>query len=71
MISIVGLEELDTFIIDNTDKIVLLYFGANYCKPCRILKERIINEGSAEMPKLLYPASGFYLNLKRIPTRLM
>jgi len=25
----------------------------------------------AEMPKLLYPASGFYLNLKRIPTRLM
>ena len=52
MISILGIEQLDEFIINNSDKILLLYFGAKRCSPCNILKDRIINE-SDEMPKLL------------------
>jgi hypothetical protein len=53
MISILGIEQLDEFIINNSDKILLLYFGAKRCSPCNILKERIINESNNEMPKLL------------------
>jgi thioredoxin-like negative regulator of GroEL len=53
MISILGIEQLDEFIINNTDKILLLYFGADRCRPCNILKERIENESKNEMPKLL------------------
>jgi thioredoxin-related protein len=53
MISILGIEQLDEFIINNSDKILLLYFGAKRCSPCNILKERIINESNNEMPNLL------------------
>jgi thiol-disulfide isomerase/thioredoxin len=53
MISILGIDQLDEFIINNTDKILLLYFGANRCKPCNILKEKINKESATEMPNLL------------------
>lgn len=53
MISILGIEQLDEFIINNTDKILLLYFGAKRCSPCNILKDRIIKDSSTEMPNLL------------------
>ena len=53
MISILGIEQLDEFIINNTDKILLLYFGANRCKPCNMLKEKINKESETEMPNLL------------------
>jgi len=53
MISILGIEQLDEFIINNTDKILLLYFGANRCKPCNILIEKINKESAIEMPNLL------------------
>ena len=50
---ILGIDQLDEFIINNTDKILLLYFGAERCAPCNILKEKIINESNTEMPKVL------------------
>lgn len=53
MISILGIEQLDEFIINNTDKILLLYFGAKRCSPCNILKDRILKESKTEMPNLL------------------
>ena len=54
MKSIIGVEQLDNFIIDNNnDNILLLYFGANRCSPCNLLKDRLNNECSKEMPKLL------------------
>lgn len=53
MISILGVEQLDEFIINNADKILLLYFGANRCAPCNILKERINKESETIMPNLL------------------
>jgi len=53
MNSISGIEQLDEFIINNKDKILLLYFGAQRCAPCNILKERIIKESPNNMPKLL------------------
>lgn len=54
MESIIGIEQLDEFIINNNNKnILLLYFGTNRCLPCNILKERIIKESNIEMSKLL------------------
>ena len=53
MISILGIDELDEFIINNPDKILLLYFGAKRCSPCNILKDRINKESETEMPNLL------------------
>ena len=53
MISILGIEQLDEFIINNSDKILLLYFGAKRCAPCNMLKDRINKESQSEMPKLL------------------
>jgi thiol-disulfide isomerase/thioredoxin len=47
------LEDLDTFILDNKDNIILLYFGALWCDPCKKLKEFLTNENTInEMPKL-------------------
>ncbi len=53
MISILGINQLDEFIINNNGKILLLYFGAKRCAPCNNMKERLNNESSTEMPNLL------------------
>lgn len=53
MKTIVGIDELDKFIINNADKIILLYFGAIWCGPCKILKDRLNNsETKTELPNL-------------------
>ncbi len=81
MISILGIEQLDEFIINNnTNKILLLYFGAQRCSPCNILKERIINESKTEMPNLLVSYIDVDLqendeiadlyNIKMLPTQI-
>ena len=44
MIEIDGIDSLDTFIINNKDKNLMLYFGATRCSPCNKLKDRLINE---------------------------
>jgi len=47
------LEDLDTFILENKDNIILLYFGAVWCGPCKKLKEFLTNENTMnDMPKL-------------------
>ena len=50
-----GMEELDSFIVENinNDKVTLLYFGATWCGPCKQLKERLHSKDTYKiMPKL-------------------
>ena len=44
MININGLEELNDFIQANTNKVILLYFGATWCGPCKKLKKDFANQ---------------------------
>jgi len=41
MISIEGYDQLNKAIVENTGKQLLLYFGATWCGPCMVLKEKI------------------------------
>ena len=37
-------DELDEIIIENKDKLILLYFGASWCGPCHKLKDKLKDE---------------------------
>lgn len=53
MKSIIGIDDLDEFIIENNGKLILLYFGASWCGPCKKLKDRLGDpETKNELPKL-------------------
>jgi thioredoxin-like negative regulator of GroEL len=55
MIDIIGIENLDNFIIEESSKnsIIMLYFGAEWCGPCKKLKNLLNNkETIQQMPKL-------------------
>ena len=39
-----GFNNLDSKILSNNDKIILLYFGAVWCNPCQELKQKLIDE---------------------------
>lgn len=49
MKSIDGIEDLNNFIIDNINKVIVLYFGAIWCGPCKLLKERMNEEETKHM----------------------
>ena len=51
MIDINGYEELNSEIWENKDKIILLYFGASWCGPCQMLKNKI-SENEKEIDKM-------------------
>jgi thiol-disulfide isomerase/thioredoxin len=56
MIEIVGRENLDNFIIENftNNMVILLYFGADWCGPCKQLKKRLVEPDTINiMPKLV------------------
>jgi thiol-disulfide isomerase/thioredoxin len=56
MKEIFGVEQLDEFIVENVEagKVILLYFGATWCGPCKQLKKRLGEpETSKIMPKLV------------------
>ena len=44
MTDINGMDELNDFIQKNTDKVILLYFGATWCGPCKKLKQDFANQ---------------------------
>jgi thiol:disulfide interchange protein len=54
MIQINGVDELDDFILNNIDNsVVVLYFGANWCQPCKLLKSKLEEEDTKSMmPRL-------------------
>ena len=54
MIQINGVDELDDFILDNIEeKVVVLYFGATWCQPCKLLKSRLEDDDTKQMmPKI-------------------
>jgi thiol-disulfide isomerase/thioredoxin len=54
MIELIGKEQLEEFIWENNDKVIVLYFGADWCGPCKKLKERLMSqEAHDEMPNLI------------------
>ena len=55
MKDIFGTEQLDEWIIENinNNNIILLYFGAVWCGPCKQLKEKLKNQDIMKtMPRL-------------------
>jgi thiol-disulfide isomerase/thioredoxin len=53
MYEIKSFDDLDNFIIDNNGKVILLYFGATWCDPCKLLKKKLSEEDSiTRMPEL-------------------
>jgi thiol-disulfide isomerase/thioredoxin len=55
MKDICGIKELDQFIVESVsnDMIMLLYFGATWCGPCKQLKDRLKNPETINMMPLL------------------
>ena len=54
MYDIVGKEQLEEFIWENKDKVIVVYFGAEWCGPCKKLKQRLAtDETLLEMPNLV------------------
>ena len=51
-----GVDALDDFIIEsvNNNKVILLYFGASWCGPCKQLKKKLEDsETQKSMPNLV------------------
>lgn len=56
MKEIFGVDQLDEFIVENTENgnVIVLYFGATWCGPCKQLKKRLGEAETANlMPKLV------------------
>ncbi len=56
MKEIFGVEQLDEFILENIDKdnVIVLYFGATWCGPCKQLKTKLgESETASLMPRLV------------------
>ena len=56
MKNILGIDDLDEFIIENSEKgnVVLLYFGAIWCGPCKQLKKKLHEPDTVKiMPRLV------------------
>jgi protein disulfide-isomerase len=56
MIDIVGVDNLDEFIIEQNEKkkVMMIYFGAEWCGPCKQLKKRLAEkETKTTMPDLV------------------
>ena len=54
IIDINGTEQLEELIWENNKKVVVLYFGAEWCEPCKKLKEKLKTDEAIElMPDLV------------------
>ena len=54
IIDINGKEQLEELIWENNEKVVVLYFGADWCGPCKKLKEKLKTDEAIElMPNLI------------------
>lgn len=48
-----GEDEINDFIVNNTDKVTILYFGAKWCGPCKKLKEYLTNDALNNLSELV------------------
>lgn len=49
-----GINELNDFIIENQSNVTMMYFGAEWCGPCKKLKEKLKElDTILSMPKLV------------------
>lgn len=48
-----SIDELDEFISYNDGYVIMLYFGASWCGPCKLLKEKLSTQDSFERMPLL------------------
>ena len=55
MITVQNKNELDNFVINNSNKIILLYFGASWCGPCKSLKAILKDENTMSKYDKLAP----------------
>jgi thiol-disulfide isomerase/thioredoxin len=44
MNEIIGIDQLNENIYLNKEKIIMLYFGAEWCGPCKQLKKKLLNQ---------------------------
>ena len=51
MSNINSIDELDEFILENNKNVIMLYFGAEWCGPCKKLKNKL---GTPELEKIIY-----------------
>ena len=49
METIYGYEQLNRKIVENKDKIIILYFGAKWCGPCQKLKMKILSNHETDL----------------------
>jgi thiol-disulfide isomerase/thioredoxin len=54
MLKIKGIDSLDKFILDNENNNIILYFGANWCGPCKKLKDKIDEYNISEKIPICY-----------------
>jgi thiol-disulfide isomerase/thioredoxin len=54
MFEILGIEELNKSIYLNKDKLIMLYFGALWCGPCKKLKATLSNPTEIEKISNMY-----------------
>jgi len=54
IIDINGTEQVEELIWENNNKVVVLYFGAEWCGPCKNLKDKLKSDEAIElMPDLV------------------
>ena len=53
MHEVTSFDDLDNFIINNNNQIILLYFGAIWCGPCKLLKIKLSEKETIDRMPLL------------------
>jgi thiol-disulfide isomerase/thioredoxin len=64
MQEIFGREQLDEWLIENNNKVTVLYFGTPWCGPCKALKVRLAKQTDMPNIKVCYINAEDQTNIK-------